>query len=343
MDFDRAKMEDTYMKIKNVDMEHFPDTMEDLFLTASDLRTYGVQIYQVFTQNMYSEMPSMLRDACAYSEPQQFAEIEEKIRAAKTPEEKKEYEEVLADMEEIFVREGKKFCDGFSAIAGTVWEDSTIIEKNCRKDLTSGAFFYGKIEDSMRIRGSQIADMAEVIKNVYVEPMQKLKAQIKSHDADIDKYLDPNNAFERFMKALPSAEEFANLTKFAEEKADAKVQAMKAAYAVALKGIEYIGSKIVNFEKMEERRRLQEELDKLKQDYEKYKAQYKDVVGEYDKAHSLLIFMEDVKYFSDYAKPFNQRATECIGQLEKALTEKDAAVYNGCVKEMEKDYSVFWR
>ena len=262
MDFDRAKMEDTYTKIKHVDMEHFPDTMKDLFLAAADLRTYGAQVYQTFTQTMYSKMPSMLRDACVYSEPEQFAQIEEKIRAAKTPEEKKEYEEIFVDMEAVFLREGKAFAGSFGEIARKVREDSAIIGKNCRKDLTSGTFFYGKIEDSMRIRGSQIADMAGVIKDVYVEPMHKLKEQIKAYDADIDKYLDPNKAFERFMKALPSAEEFANLTKFAEEKADAKVQAMKAAYAVALKGIEYIGGKIVNFEKMEERRRLQEELDK---------------------------------------------------------------------------------
>ena len=144
------------------------------------------------------------------------------------------------------------------------------------------------------------------------------------------------------MKALPSAEEFANLTKFAEEKADAKVQAMKAAYAVALKGIEYIGGKIVNFEKMEERRRLQEELDKLKQNYAKYKAQYEEVVNEYDKAHSLLTFMDDVKYFSDYAQPFNKRAAEDVRQLEEALAGKDAAAYNECVKKMEDEYGVFW-
>ncbi len=342
MDFDRAKMEDTYTKIKHVDMEHFPDTMKDLFLAAADLRTYGVQVYQTFTQTMYSKMPSMLRDACVYSEPEQFVEIEEKIRAAKMPEEKKEYEEIFADMEAVFLREGKAFAGSFGEIARKVREDSAIIGKNCRKDLTSGTFFYGKIEDSMRIRGSQIADMAGVIKDVYVEPMQKLKEQIKAYDADIDKYLDPNKAFERFMKALPSAEEFANLTKFVEEKADAKVQAMKAAYAVALKGIEYIGGKIINFEKMEERRRLQEELDKLKQDYAKYKAQYEEVVSEYDKAHSLLTFMDDVKYFSDYAQPFNKRAAEDVRQLEEALAGKDAAAYNECVKKIEDEYGVFW-
>ena len=129
MDFDRAKMEDTYTKIKHVDMEHFPDTMKDLFLAAADLRTYGAQVYQTFTQTMYSKMPSMLRDACVYSEPEQFVEIEEKIRAAKTPEEKKEYEEIFVDMEAVFLREGKAFAGSFGAIARTVREDSAIIGK----------------------------------------------------------------------------------------------------------------------------------------------------------------------------------------------------------------------
>ncbi len=106
--------------------------------------------------------------------------------------------------------------------------------------------------------------MAKVIKNVYVEPMQALKDKIKIYNAQIDTHLDPNKAFERFMKALPSAEEFANLTKFIDNKADDKIQAMKAAYSVALSGIEYIGSKIINLENMEERRKLQEELDELR-------------------------------------------------------------------------------
>lgn len=342
MKFDRAKMEDVHYQIKGVDMDYFPDTMKELFLSAISLRTYEQQIYQIFAQTMYSEFPVMLSNAGRYSDSQAFEGIREQLRKAGTPEEKILITDFLATQESIFQREGKRFYDWFKAIVKVVKENGDVIEKNCRKDLTSGIFFYGKIEDSMRVRGNQIAQMAKVIKNVYVEPMQALKDKIKVYNAQIDTYLDPNKAFERFMKALPSAEEFANLTKFIDNKADDKIQAMKAAYSVALSGIEYIGSKIINLENMEERRKLQEELDELRRQYENYKKQYENVVGEYDKVKNLLAYMENLKYFSDYVKPFSSQASEEIIQLEQALAGQDVAAFHTCIKRMEKDYSVFW-
>ncbi len=343
MKFDRAKMEDVHYRIKKVDMDHFPDTMKELFLSAISLRTYEQQIYQVFAQTVYSEFPVMLRNAGRYSKPQQFEEIKEQLHKAGTPEEKMVFTDILANRENIFQREGKKFYDWFQAIVKVVRENGGIIEKNCRKDLTFGIFFYGKIEDSLRVRGDQIAKMAEVIKNVYVEPMQALKDKIKAYNAEIDTYLDPNKAFERFMKALPSANEFADLTKFIDSKADGKIQAMKAAYSAALSGIEYIGTKIINLENMEERRKLQEELDELRRQYEKYRKQYENVVDEYDKVKNLLVFMDDLKYFSDYVKHFSNQAAEELSQLEQALAGRDAAAFHTCLERMEKEYSVFWK
>lgn len=257
--------------------------------------------------------------------------------------ERQDYEEALKEMEQRFVKDGKKFYNGLRDIAKVVQEDSEILEKNCRQDLTSGAFFYGKIEETMKIRGIQIEEKANIIKTIYVEPMQTLKNKIKAYDAEIDKYLDPQNAFETFMKAMPSADEFASLSKFAEEKADAGVEAMKAAYSVALKGIEYIGGKIVNVQKMEERQKLQDELNKLFESYEKHRSDYQKVVDEYDKAHSLIAFMDEVKYYSDQAKPFVEHVTKDLKRLGQALENKDAAAFHERLAKIEKDYAVFWK
>ncbi|MCM1121512.1 MAG: hypothetical protein NC416_02905 [Eubacterium sp.] len=342
MEFDRAKFDDIYVLMNRIDMEHYPDTMKDLFLSAANLRTYAVQIYEIFAQTIYSRFPPLLRDAGSYSDPAKFDDVKEHIRKVGTPEERRDYEEALEELEQCFEREGKKFYDILQDIAGTVQEDSDILAKNCRQDLISGAYFYGKIESSMKIRGIQIEEKADVIKTVYVEPMQKLKDKIKAYDAEIDKYLDPRNAFDTFMKAMPSADEFASLVKFAEKKADASVEAMKAAYSVAMKGIEYIGGKIVNIQKMEERHKLREELDQLSKSYEQHKADYEKVVDEYDRANSLVTFMDEAKYFSDQAKPFLEHATEDLNLLGLALESKDAAAFHERVVKMEEDYLVFW-
>ena len=343
MEFDRAKFDDNYTLINNIDMDHYPDTMKELFLTAAGLRTYAMQIYEIFAQTIYSHFPHMIRDAGLYSDPQKFDEVKERIDTAETQEERQEYEEFLDDLERHFEEEGKKFRDGFRDIAKVVREDSDILEKNCRQDLTSGSFFYGKIEGAMKIRGVQIEEMAEVIKNVYIEPMQSLKDKMKAYDAEIDKYLDPHNAFDRFMKALPSADEFSSLAKFAEKKADAGVEAMKAAYSVALKGIEYIGDKILNIQQMEERRKLQDELDQLSKEYGQYKEKYQKVVNEYDKAHSLVTFMEEAKYFSDHAKPFIKHATKDLEKVGQALNDKDVAAFHDRIAKIKEDYAVFWK
>lgn len=96
MKFDRAKMEDVHYQIKGVDMDYFPDTMKELFLSAISLCTYEQQIYQIFAQTMYSEFPVMLSNAGRYSDSQAFEGIREQLRKAGTSEDLVQLEQSLA-------------------------------------------------------------------------------------------------------------------------------------------------------------------------------------------------------------------------------------------------------
>jgi len=335
MQFDRAKCEDEYTKMQDIPLENPPESMKNLYASAVKYRNDATEIYRTLTQTVYAEFPGLIRTVLEYTDPADFSELEEKIRTAESPAMAAEYTSILNEFLGRFQTEGTAFNGRLRSLCKSMQDCHDTLKKNLRKDLSSGAFFYGQTEIAMKVRGRQIEELASIIKDVYVAEMNALKEKIKKYDESIDQFLDPKNAFERFMKAIPNAEEFSSLTKFAEEKPDAQVEAMKAAYSVAIKGVTYIGNKIVNVANMEERERLQKELNKVQADYEKYKSQYENVTYEYNLVKNLVNLMDSMRYFSDQAEQFTNGLSDKLKKLDHALANKDAALYHSCILEVQ--------
>lgn len=335
MQFDRAKCEDEYTKMQDILLENPPESMKNLYASAADYRKDATEIYRNLTYTVCVEFPGQIRTILEYTDPADFSELEEKIHTAETPETAAEYTSVLNEFLTRFRTEGDTFNGRLRTLCKSMRDCHDILEKNLRKDLTSGAFFYGQMEIAMQLRGRQIEELASIIKDVYVAEMNELKEKIKKYDESIDQFLDPKNAFDRFMKALPSADEFASLTKFTEKNPDAQVEAMKAAYSVAIKGITYIGDKIVNVANMEERESLQKELDRLQADYDKYKAQYENVIHEYNLVKNLVSLMDSMRYFSNQAGQFSDGLSGILAKLDGALTDQNAALYHSSILEVQ--------
>jgi DNA repair exonuclease SbcCD ATPase subunit len=250
---------------------------------------------------------------------------------------------VLKEFLVLFLRESEKFNNVLAAAIKQMTEDRDALERNFRTDLTSDAFFYGRVQNSMKLRGVQIAEMAQAIKKTYIDPINSLKGKIEKYDQKINDAIDPNKSLENFMKALPTSDEFGSLTKFAEKKPDKQVEAMKAAYAVAIKGVEYLGKIIINVIDMEERGRLQKQLGELTAAYDKFNRNYETVIYEYDAVKNLVVILDGMKFFSD-------SAVEIIGVLRKALAELsesrksgDVVLYHKTILELEKFFGKYWQ
>lgn len=343
MAFDRAKLEDEYTKMWAADLSSCSESMEDLFASASNYRTYSAGIYIALTGTLYSNFPPRFRAIKEYSDPDEFLELKNLIQNTADPAQLAEYKDALKTFTSRFVSEGKNFNNALADMLKKIQNYRNDLEKNFREDLTSGAFFYGKIEKALQIRGRQIEDMACVIKDVYIVPINALKARIQKYDDKIDKFLDPQNSFDNFMKSLPSAEEFTSLTKFSEQKPDAQVEAMKAAYSVAVKGVTYIGNIIVNVKDMEERSRLQDSLNSLMNEYDKYKSQYEKVIYEYTNVKNLVIILNGMKFFADSANEMIEKLSASINVMEDCVKNKDIDRYYSEVLTLQQYFECFWK
>lgn len=343
MQFDRVKYEDEYIKIYEIDLTKYPDYLMSLYMSAAKYRNDVVKVYKMFTSSLYTRFPPLMERVYEYINLQEYQELNELIKSSKDEEVRAEYVMALQEWNDVFKREGEKWNDEITALYKSMKDYAKSLEDNSREDLTSGAFFYGQTENAMKNMGAQIEELALIIKTIYIEPMNVLKEKIKKYDEKIDTYLDPQSAFNSFMNAMPTADEFGSLTKFTEMNVDSQVDAMKAAYAVAIKGITYIGNKIINLGNMEERRKLQNELNTLQESYDKHKELYKKRVDEYSAVKNLVIILEGMKFFGKEAERFvRELAVEREKQLE-AYQNKQPLKYYECVKNKEKFLSVFWK
>lgn len=335
MEFDREKCEDEYIKMQDILLENPPEPMKNLYVYATGYRDDASGIYHDLTNTIQAEFPGRIRTVLKYSDPEELRELEEYICNAESPEKKAEYTAIRKEFLDRFQKEADAFNERIHSLNQSMQERRDILEKNLRNDLTSGAFFYGKTQEAMRIRGKQIEQLAVIIQDVYVAEMNKLKEEIKVYNEKIDKFLDPSNSFQRFMKAIPSADEFESLTKFAEKNPDTQVEAMKAAYSVAIKGITFIGDEIVNVKNMEEREKIQKELNQVKQDYEKYNNQYEKVIHEYNMVKNLVKIMDGMRYFSDQAGKFTNDLSDKLEKLDSALNNQDVELYHSTILEVK--------
>lgn len=341
MSFDREKIEDEHIKIHNIDLSASPKTMTELFASARNYRTYADQIYTLLTHTIYAEFPRYLYEIKEYANVNDYNELMQLISETSDQIRLNEYKDALKIFCSEFKIEGKKFNNKIQSLIKSLKGNCRILEQNLRSDLTSGAYFYGRIEEAMSIRGKQIEEMANVIKDIYISPITELKKKIKKYNDKIDSYLDPHNSLEAFMKALPSADEFASLTKFAEEKPDAQVEAMKAAYSVAIKGINYIGEQIANVADMEERRKCQDELSKLMASYDAYKEKHDAVLHEYDLVRNLVIILNGMSFFADAGNVLLDQLVNSLSKLENNLKKDNVSEYYSEVLHIEKILQVY--
>lgn len=343
MQFDRAKYEDEYIKIHEIDLKKYPDYLMSLYMSAARYRKDAVNVYKMLTSSLYTKFPQLIDIVYEYIDLEEYQELNELIKNSRDEEVRVEYVTALQEWNTVFKREGAKWNDEITALYKSMKDYAKSLMDNSREDLSSGAFFYGQTENAMKNMGAQIEELALIIKTIYIEPMNVLKEKIKKYDEEIDAYLDPQNAFDNFMNAMPTADEFGSLLKFTETNADSQVAAMQAAYAVAIKGITYIGKKIVNLGSMEERRKLQDELDALQESYDKQKELYEKRVDEYNAVKNLVIILEGMKFFGKEAEKFvGELAVEREKQLE-AYQNAEPLKYYECVKNMEEFLSVFWK
>lgn len=336
MIFDREKLEDEHIKMHNIDLSAPPKTMTELFASARNYRTNADQVYTLLTHTIYAEFPQYLYEIKEYTNADDFNELMKLISETSDQAQLDEYRDALKNLRSVFRTEGNKFNNKLKTLIKTLKEDCRILELNLRSDLTSGAYFYGRIEEAMSIRGKQIEEMANVIKVIYISPITELKNKIKKYNEKIDSYLDPHNSFEAFMKALPTADEFASLTKFSEKKPDAQVEAMKAAYSVAIKGINYIGEQIANVADMEERRKCQDELSKLMASYDAYKEKHDTVLHEYELVRNLVIILNGMSFFADAGNALLNQLGDSLSRLEDYLKNNNVSEYYFEILHIEK-------
>lgn len=340
---DREKLEDEYIKMYAIVLNDPPDSMRSLFTSAVGHRKCAVSIYNCLTADFYSKLTPLITAVMEYADPELFEDLAEKIKNSTDAAEIENYKGCVKEFTHMFVVEGQKFNEELASMLKSLNKDYSELSKNIRVDLTSDVYFYGKVEKALQVRGKQIAEMAEVIKNVYIAPMNTLKGKIKKYDDKIDDFIDPQKSFDNFMKALPTADEFASLSQFADKKPDTQVEAMKAVYSIALKGITFIGNEIVNVKNMEERRKLQDELDSMVENYDKYKGQYEKVISEYNMVKDMVIVLNGMTFFADIASKVSQELEVCTSNLSQYLKNKDVRKYKLEVVKFQKDFGSFLR
>lgn len=346
MNFDRAKTDDEYIKMLKIDLSNPPETLSLLFSSASDNKSYATDLYELITGTAYTKFPPLLSAIIEYSDPDAFKELEEKIQTEKDEKQAEEYKKALQGITETLRTESEKFNNELAEFQKEIQKYSKPLKDNSREDLTSGAFFYGKVEEAMQKRGVEIVKIANMLKDVYIEPINDLKAKIEKYDAKISAYLDPQNSFDNFMKALPSADEFSGIAKFIETNPDAAVTAMKAAYSTALKGLEYIGNDIVNIVNMEERRELQKKLDDLTAQYKEFKRQYGNAVNEYDLVKNLVNLISIMKFFAEIADDLTEKMS-CVSLIDipksGAVTGEIVSKYYAELLKLRSVFEEYWQ
>lgn len=342
MQIDKIKIHDQYMQLTSINLSIPDKTLKDLYIDTALYRENAVNIYTMLMHTLYVELPPELNRIKVYANTKEFEKIEKLIQNADNNEELAEYEQVLKERKEMLQEKGIKFNKQIEHYIEYIKKNCVTLRNQSREDLQSDVFLYGKIQAAMKERGKQIESLGELIKNVYIKEINELRESIKAYNTEIDKYIDPQNSFDAFMKALPNADDFANLTKFAEKKADAQVDAVKAVYSIAINGITYIGNKIINFENMEERRKLQEKLHEVEKAYEANKETYENIINQYNLVKNLVIVLEGMQFFADEGEVVVNGLSRYLKKLDKALVNENVSEYYSCIAEVEEVLSVFW-
>jgi len=229
--------------------------------------------------------------------------------------------------------------------------------KNIRSDLSSDAYFYARVQNALAERGKHIEELGQMIKNVFVIPLQELTAKLKQYNDKIDELVDPKNTFDRFMNALPTAEEFGDIAKFAisasgsggsgdvpsvngdkgkDGGGDEAVEALKAAYQVAVRAVNYIADELFISDEMKKRDDLYREIKELRERYKQKMEEYNQQIEEYNKIKSLVIILRGMQFFCNESEPIITALDGVYTKLIAATQSPDAKAYKAALAELEK-------
>lgn len=340
--FDIDIWNDSYAALNNVIIKPESTFMPTLQKKANELRNDAREIYDTTIQTLPIAVSVSGKNPMINSNPSLFNTYVEKMKADPSDTISATYFNKLV---ERLKKEANTFDNKLEVIENTIRNNTKILKRNTRTDLTSTGF-YALLNSECKRFDKVIQSHTQMLLENFIEPMLALQAEMKKLDNEIEEKLDPENIIKTFKEFLPSEEEISSMiTEGTKSPETSAIEGIKLVYSTALKAFDVFASTLKLCEQVEEQVKLSNELEDLHNKYEEVnKNQHQMLQNQMElnyllKLHNILTFFADAG--ASEAKNISEMRTKLLGYI--GAVPVDYSNYNKSIIEfrdcMEQRYN----